>query len=97
MASVLVAQHLNPQVEVFFAEPFGEVPPDNESRNKPWNGPDSCDIQRLGWWAGQKLGSLLQLPSQRDDGSFLPLKKSCLCHKVPIQRRRAQFLGRKAY
>lgn len=44
MAWVLVAQHLNPQVEVIFVDPFGEVPPDGKSRNKPRNGPDSCDM-----------------------------------------------------
>ena len=49
-------------------------------------------VTSRGWWDGQKLNSLLHLPFQGDDGSFLPLKNSHPFYKLPIQRRKAQFL-----
>lgn len=59
MAWVLAAQHLNPQVKVFFAKPFGEVSPGSKSRNKPRNSNDSSGSKRMGLWDGTEA----ELPS----------------------------------
>lgn len=50
MAWVLMAQHLSPQVKVFFVEPFGEVPPGNKSRTKSQNSGNSSGGKRMGLW-----------------------------------------------